>query len=152
MRTLCFGTDREYTVDLNNFNSISKNMHQKKTKTKENLHRLRSPIGELCRKELLDKIIEKVEIEMLNVIYKLHAHHKFYLLKNCFSKSKLLYFLRTSSSFLRTLKKKTKKLVMRGHKCEKDDHQFFPAVLPAAKGGLGVSSARLLYFLIFSRS
>ena len=33
-----------------------------------------------------------------------------------------------------------------------DDNQFLQAVLPAAKGGLGVSSARLLALLAFSAS
>ena len=33
-----------------------------------------------------------------------------------------------------------------------DDNQFLQAVLPAAKGGLGVSSARLLVLLVFLAS
>ena len=38
----------------------------------------------------------------------------------------------------------TKKFVVQGHEYENGKNQFLPAVLPAAKGGLGVSSARLL--------
>ena len=69
-----------------------------KIKTKEELLILGSPIGELSRKELLDEKIKELE-KTSNVIDKLDAHYGFYLLKNCFSMPKLLYFLRTSPFF-----------------------------------------------------
>ena len=65
-------------------------MPQNKLK-KEELLILGSPIGELCRKELLDKKIRELE-KISDVIEKLDAHYGFYLLKNCFSMPKLLFF------------------------------------------------------------
>ena len=69
-----------------------------KTKTKEELFILGSPIGDLCRKELLDKKIKELE-KISEFIDKLDAHNSFYLLKNCFRMPKLLYFLRSSPCF-----------------------------------------------------
>ena len=63
----------------------------KKLKTKEELLILGSPIGELCRKESLDEKIKELE-KISDVIDKLDAHYDSYLLKNCFSMPKLLYF------------------------------------------------------------
>ena len=62
------------------------------------------------------KELEKVS----DVIDNLDAHYGFYLLKNCFSMPKLLYFLRTSPCFLAknffgTLRQITKKNFMQGH-------------------------------------
>ena len=74
-------------------------MPQIKIKTKEELLILGSPIGELCPKELLYKKIKERE-KISDVIDNLDAHYGFYLLKNCFSMRKLLYFLRTSPCFL----------------------------------------------------
>ena len=74
-------------------------MPQNKKKRKEELLILGSPIGEVCRKELLYEKIKELE-KVSDVIDKLDAHYGFYLLKNCFSMPKLLYFLRTSPCFL----------------------------------------------------
>ena len=70
-----------------------------KIKTKEKLLILGSPIGKLCRKELLDEKTKELE-KISDVIDKLDAHYAFYLLKNCFSMPNFLYFLRTSPCFL----------------------------------------------------
>ena len=66
-------------------------MPQNKNKKKEELLLLGSPIGELCRKKLLDETIKELE-KIADVIDKLDAHYGFYLLKNCFRMPKLLYF------------------------------------------------------------
>ena len=58
---------------------------------KEELLILGSPIGEPCRKELLDEKIKEFE-KISDVIDKLDAHYGFNLLKKCFSMPKLLYF------------------------------------------------------------
>ena len=62
---------------------------------------------------------------------------------------KLLYFLRTSPCFLQNDFLERYDKLLRNSLCKvtnvkMDDNQFLQAVLPAAKGGLGVSSARLL--------
>ena len=62
-----------------------------KIKTREKLFILGSPIGELCRKELLDEKIKKLA-KFSDVIDKLDTHYCFYLLKKCFSLPELLYF------------------------------------------------------------
>ena len=74
-------------------------MPQNKHKNKRRTPHFRIPIGELCRKELLDEKIKELE-KISDVIDKLDAHYGFYLLKNCFSIPKLLYLLRTSPCFL----------------------------------------------------
>ena len=76
--------------------TISKNMPKIKIKTKEELLILRSPIGELCRKELLDEKIKELE-KISGAIDKLDAHYGFYLLKNCRNSH---IFWRTSPCFL----------------------------------------------------
>ena len=123
-------------------------MPQNKIKTKEELLILGSQIGELCRKELLDKKIKVLE-KISDVIDKLDAHYGFYLLINCFSMPKLLYFLRASPCFLQNDFLERCDKLLRNSLCKvtnvkMDDNQFLQAVLHAAKGGLGVSSARLL--------
>ena len=123
-------------------------MPQNKKKTEEELLILGSPIGKHSRKELLDKKIKELE-KISDVIDKLDAHYGFYLLKNCFSMPKLLYFLRTSPCFLQNYFLERYDKLLRNSLCKvtnvkMDDNQFLQAVLPAAKGSLGVSSARLL--------
>ena len=130
-------------------------MPQNKIKTKEELLILGSPTGELCRKELLDEKIKELE-KISDVIDKLDAHYGFYLLKNCFSMPKL-YFLRTSPCFLQNDFLERYNKLLRNSLCKvtnvkMDDNQFLQAVLPAAKGGLGVSSARLLPLTAFLAS
>ena len=89
-------TSTQYNSILTQFRKICPKI---KIKTKEEILILGSPIGELCRKELLDKKIKELE-KISDVIDKLDAHYGFYLLKNCFSMPKLLYFLRTIPCFL----------------------------------------------------
>ena len=94
-------------------------MPQNERKKKEYLLILGPPIGELCRKEMLDKKNNKIE-KISDVIDNLDAHYGFYFLKNCFSMPKLLYFLRTSPCFFAkrffgTLRQATKKFFMQGH-------------------------------------
>ena len=105
---------------------------------------------------MLDEKIRELE-KISDVIDKLDAHYGFYLLKNCFSMPKLLYFLRTSPCFLQNDFLKRYDKLIRSSLCKvtnvkMDDNQFLQAVLPAAKGGLGVSSARLLALPAFLAS
>ena len=59
---------------------------------------LGSPMGANARRVLLNKTM--IELQRLSeVVTKVDAHYGFYLLKNCFSLPKLLYFLRTSPCF-----------------------------------------------------
>ena len=105
---------------------------------------------------MLDEKIKELE-KISNVIDKLDAHYDFYLLKNCFSMPKLLYFLRTSPCFLQNDFLERYDKLLRNSLCKVtnvklDDNQFLQAVLAAAKGGLGVSSARLLALPAFLAS
>ena len=70
---------------------------------------------------------------------------------------KILYFLRKSScflqdDFLKRYGKLLKKSLSKVTNVKMDINQFLQAVFPAAKGGLGVSSARLLTLLAFLAS
>ena len=70
---------------------------------------------------------------------------------------KLLYFLRTSPCFLLINFLERYDKLLRNSLCKvtnvkMDKNQFLQAVLPAAKGGLGVSSARLLALPAFLTS
>ena len=70
---------------------------------------------------------------------------------------KLLYFLRTSACFLQNDFLERYDKLLRNWLCKvtnvkRDDNQFLQAVLPAAKGGLGVSSARLFALPAFLAS
>ena len=69
-----------------------------KTPTKDELIILGSPLGSKAQVELLEKKIEDLK-KVNEVVQKLDAHYGFYLLKNCLSLPKLLYFLRTSTCF-----------------------------------------------------
>ena len=146
-------TSTQYNSILTQFLKVCP---KEKIKTKEELLILGSPIGELCRKELLDEKIKELE-KISDVIDKLDAHYGFYLLKNCFSMPKLLNFLRTSPCFLQNDFLERYDKLLRNSLCKvsnvkMDDNQFLQAVLPAAKGGLGVSSARLLALPAFLAS
>ena len=90
------------------------------------------------------------ELEKVNgIVEKLDAHYGFFMLKNCFSLPKLLYFLRTSTCFNHpALLEKYDKTVRDGLSkvCNVnfDDISSTQLALPAEMGGLGVSSASLL--------
>ena len=105
-----------------------------------------SPIGELCREDLLDESLRSSKT-ISDVIDKLDAHFVFYLLKSCLSMPKL-YFLRTSpckqNDFLKRCDKLPGNSLWKVTNEKMGDIQFLQAFLPEAKGGLGVSSARLL--------
>ena len=153
---LCFlgaTTSTQYNSMSTQFRKICPKI---KIKTKEELLILGFPIGELCRKKLLDKKIKELE-KISEVIDKLDAHYGFYLLKNCFSMPTLLYFLRTSICFLQNDFLERYDKLLRNSLCKvtnekMDDNQFLQAVLPAAKGGLDVSSAPLLALPAFLAS
>ena len=69
-----------------------------KTPKKDDLIILGSPLGPKSQADLFEKKI----IELVNAngsVQKLYAHYGVFMLKNCFSLPKLLYFLRTSTCF-----------------------------------------------------
>ena len=69
-----------------------------KVEDHENLEILGSPMGANAGRVLLNK--KMIELQRLfEVVTKLDTHYVFYLLKNCFSLPKPLYFLRTSPCF-----------------------------------------------------
>ena len=81
----------------------------------------------------------------------------FFMLKNCFSLPKLIYFLRTSTCFNHpALLDKYDKTVRDGLSkvctVNFDDNSSTQLALPAEMGGLGVSSASLLAFHDFLAS
>ena len=90
------------------------------------------------------------ELEKVNgIVEKLDAHYGFFILKNCFSLPKLLYFLRTSTCFNHpALLEKYDKTVRDGLSkvCNVnfDDISTTQLALPAEMGGPVVSSASLL--------
>ena len=98
------------------------------------------------------------ELEKVNgIVEKLDAHYGFFMLKNCFSLPKLLYFLRTSTCFNHpALLEKYDKTVRDGLSkvCNVnfDDISSTQLALPAEMGGLGVSSASLLALPAFLAS
>ena len=89
------------------------------------------------------------ELEKVNgIVGKLDAHYGFFMLKNCFSLPKLLYFLRTSTCFNHpALLEKHDKTVRDGlsNLCNMnfDNISSTQLALPAEIGGVGVSSASL---------
>ena len=93
---------------------------------------------------------KNIQLGIVNgIIEKLDAHYGFFMLKNCFSLPKLLYFLRTSTCFNHpALLEKYDKIVRAGisKACNvnSDDILSIELALPAELGGLRVSSASLL--------
>ena len=127
-----------------------------KTPKKGELIILGSPLGPKSQADLLEKKIN--EMEKLNgIVEKLDAQYGFFMLKNCFSLPKLLYFLRTSTCFdFPALLEKYDKTVRDGLSkvCNVnfDDISSTQLALHAEMGGLGVSSASLLALPAFSAS
>ena len=125
---LCFlgpTTSTQYNSILTQLRKICPKI---KLKTKELLI-LGSSIDELCRKELLDEKIKELE-NISDIIDKLDAHYGFYLLKNCFSMPKLLYFLRTSpcclrNDFLDCYAKLLRNSLCKVTNVKMDDKQFY---------------------------
>ena len=83
------------------------------------------------------------------IVEKLDAHYGFFMLKNCFSLPKLLYFLRTSTCFnhpalLEEYDKTVRDGLSKLCNVNFDDILSTQLALHAEMGGLGVSSASLL--------
>ena len=88
-----------------------------------------------------------VELQRLSeVVPKLDAHYGFYLLKNCFSLPKLLYFLCTSPSFeeldlLQQYDSIIRKSLSKFCNVIFNESSYTQAILPVSKGGIGIASA-----------
>ena len=127
-----------------------------KTPKKDEFIILGSPLGQKSQADLLEKKINELE-KVNGIVEKLDAHYGFFMLKNCFSLPKLLYFLRTSTCFNHpALLEKYDKTVRDGLSkvCNVnfDDISSTQLALPAEMGGLGVSSASLLALPAFLAS
>ena len=80
------------------------------------------------------------------VVTKLDAHYGFYLLKNCFSLPKLLYFLRTSPCFeeldlLQLYDSIIRKSLSKICNVNFNESSYTQAILPVSKGGIDIASA-----------
>ena len=94
---------------------------------------------------------------MIGNVEKLIAHYGFFMLKNCFSLSKLLYFMRTSTCFdhpvlLQKYDKTVRDGLSKVCNVEFDDILRTQLALPPEMGGLGVSYASLLALPAFLAS
>ena len=86
----------------------------------------------------MDRLSEVVTI--------LDAHYGFYLLKNCFSLPKLLYFLRTSACFeevdlLNRYDSIVRKSLAKICNVNFSENSYTQATLPVSRGGIGIASA-----------
>ena len=96
-----------------------------------------SPLGPKSQADFLEKKFNALE-KTNGVVEKLDAHYDFFMLENCFSLSKLLYFLRTSTCFNhQDLLEKDDKTVRDG--LSKMCNVNFDVIF-AVMGSLGVSS------------
>ena len=123
---------------------------------KDELIFLGSPLGPKSQADLLEKKIKELE-KVNGIVEKLVAHYGFFMLNNCFSLPKLLYFLRTTTYFNHpALLEKYDKTVGDGlskvYNVNYDDISSTQLALPAEMGGLGVSSASLLALPAFLAS
>ena len=106
---------------------------------------LGSPMGANARRVLLNK--KMIELQRLSeVVTKSHAHYGFYLLKNCVSLPKLLYFLRTSPCFqeldlLQQYDSFIRKSLSKICNDSFIESSYTQAILPVSKGGIGIASA-----------
>ena len=102
-------------------------------------------MGASARRDLLNK--KMIELQKLSeVVTKLDAHYGFYLLKNCFSLPKLLYFLRTSPCFeevdlLQQYDSIIRKSLSKMCNVNFDESSYTQAILPVSKGAIGIASA-----------
>ena len=116
-----------------------------KVDDRENLEILGSPMGASARRDLLNK--KMIELQRLSeVVTKLDAHYGFYLLKNCFSLPKLLYFLRTSPCFEELVLLQQYDSIIRNSlskicNVNFNESSYTQAILPVSKGGIGIASA-----------
>ena len=124
-----------------------------KVEDRENLEILGSPMGARARRDLLNK--KMIELQKLSeVVTKLDAHYGFYLLKNCFSLPKLLYFLRTSPCFeevdlLQQYDSIIRKSLSKICNLNFDESSYTQAILPVSKGGIGIASASEIALPVF---
>ena len=91
------------------------------------------------------------------VVTKLEAHYGFYLLKNCFSLPKLLFFLRTSPCFeeldlLQQSDSIIRKSLSKTCNVKFNGSSYTQAILPVSKGGVGITSASQIALPAFSAS
>ena len=105
---------------------------------------------------MLEKKINELE-NVNGIVEKLDAHYGYFMLENCFSLPKLLYFLRTTTCFNNpALLEKYDKTLRDGltNVCNVnfDDVSSTQLALAAEMGGLGVSSASLLALSAFLAS
>ena len=104
-----------------------------------------SPMDANARRVLLNK--KMIELKRLSeVVTKVDAHYGFYLLKNCFSLPKLLYFFRTSPCFeeLDLLQQYDSIICKSLYKiCNVNfiESSYTRAILPVSKEGIGIASA-----------
>ena len=102
-------------------------------------------MGASAHRDLLNK--KMIELQKLSeVVTKLDAHYGFYLLKNCFSLPKLLYFLRTSPcleevDLLQQYDCIIRKSLSKICNVNFDESSYTQAILPVSKGGKGFASA-----------
>ena len=91
------------------------------------------------------------------VVTKLDAHYAFYLLKNCFSLPKLLYYLRTSPCFeeldlLQQYDSIIRKSLSKISNVNFIESSFSQAIISVSKGGIGIASASQIAFPAFLAS
>ena len=127
-----------------------------KTPKKDEFISLGSPLGQQSQADLLEKKNNEL-VKVNGTVEKLDAHFGFFMLKNCFSLSKLLNFLATSTLFIHPiLFEKYDRTVRDGFQkvCNVncDDILSTQLALPADIGGLVVSSASLLALPAFLAS
>ena len=110
-------------------------------------------MGASGRRDLLNK--KMIELQKLSeVVTKLDAHYGFFLLKNCFSLPKQLYFLRTSHCFeevdlLQQYDSIIRKSLSKICNVNFDESSYTQAILPVFKGGIGIPSASQIALPVF---
>ena len=90
MRNFCTW-GHHWKTPIDNFSIFPKSLPGIKTPKKDELIILGSPLGLNSQADILERKSTNWK--------KLDAHYGFFMLKNCFSMPKLLYFLRTSTGF-----------------------------------------------------
>ena len=110
-------------------------------------------MGANARRVLLnEKMIELQELS--EIVTKLDAHYGSYLLKNCFSLPKLLYFLRTSPCFeeldlLQQYDSIIRKSLSKFCDVNFNESSYTQAILPVSNGGIGIVLASQIALLAF---
>ena len=106
---------------------------------------LGAPIGEEARRTLLTGEKQKLD-NMCDFLENVDGHHALFLLRNCLSLPKLLYFLRTACCFkeedlLREYDKLVVSALSRCANVRLDANSQLQSLLPSSSGGLGLTSA-----------